>query len=59
MSKENIKNRYISDISFASELIGDCQFKKVEFKRICFKLDSASFLHKNVVNLYISYQLDT
>ena len=47
------------DISVTPKLIGDYQFKKVEFKGICSKQNSMYFLHKNVVNLYISYELDT
>ena len=47
------------DISFTPKLIGDYQFKKVEFKGICSKQNSMYFLHKNVVNLYISDELDT
>ena len=34
-------------------------FKRLEFKGICLKQDNVYFLHKKVVNLYISYQLDT
>ena len=49
MSEESIENPHTSDISFTSELIGDYQFNKVEFKGI----------KKNVVDLSISYQLDT
>ena len=59
MSWESIKNPTTSHISFAWNLIGDYQFKKLEFKGICLKEDSVSFLHKNVVNFYISYKVDT
>ena len=59
MLQERIKNPHTSDISFTPKLIGDYQFKKVEFKGICSKQNSVSFLHKNLVNLYISYELDT
>ena len=59
MSQESIKNSQTSDISFAPKLIGDYQFKKVELKAICLRQDSVSFLQKNVVNLYISYESDT
>ena len=34
MSEESIENPHTSDISFTSELIGDYQFNKVEFKGI-------------------------
>ena len=44
--------------SFAPKLICDYQSKNVEFIGICLKQDSVSFLHKEVVNLYISYELD-
>ena len=40
-------------------MIGNYRFKKVESKGICLKQGSVSFLHKNVVNLYTSYELDT
>ena len=32
---------------------------KLKFNGNCSKQDSVSFLHKNVVNLYITYKLDT
>ena len=53
MPEECIDNPQTSDISFAPKLIGDYQFQKVEFKGICLKQDSVSFLHRNAVNLYI------
>ena len=31
----------------------------MEFSEICLKQESVYFLHKNIVNLYISYELDT
>ena len=37
MSEESTKKLHTSDISFAPNLIGDYQFKKVEFKGICLK----------------------
>ena len=52
MSKENIKSSHSSDISFAPKVINDYQFKKVELS-----VSSVSFLHENVKNLYISYEL--
>ena len=42
-----------------SKVTADHQFNRVKFKGIALKEDSVSFLHKEVVNLYISYQLDT
>ena len=53
MPEECVENPQTSDISFAPKLIGDYQFQKVEFKGICLKQDSVSFLHRNIVNLYI------
>ena len=35
------------------------RFGRVKFKGICLRQDSVSFLHKNIVNLYILYKLDT
>ena len=58
MSQENLENLDNSDIIFAPNLIGDYQLKNVEFKGICSKQDSVSFLYKSIVNLYISYELD-
>ena len=40
-------------------MIDDYPLKKLKFSGICLKKDSVSFLHKSVVNLYISYKLDT
>ena len=54
MSKESINDPYASNIDFVSQLIDDYQFKKVKFKEISLRQDRVSFLHKSVVNLYIS-----
>ena len=55
MLQENINNPHISDINFAPKLIGDYQFKKVEFKRICLKQENVFFLHKSIVKfIYFS-----
>ena len=48
-----------SNITVAAKVTADHQFNRVKFKGIALKEDSVSFLHKEVVNLYISYQLDT
>ena len=56
-SQESIKNSHTSDILQIWLVI--INFKKVEFKGIYLKQDSESCLHKNLVNLYISYDLDT
>ena len=58
ISQENIKNLYTSDITFAPTLIENYQFSKVESKGFCVKQGSMSFLHQNLVNLYILYKLD-
>ena len=57
--RKRIKNPYTSEISFASELIDGYPIKKVKYKGICLKQDSVSFIHGNIVNSYISYELDT
>ena len=55
MLQENINNPHISDINFAPKLIGDYQFKKAEFKRICLKQENVFFLHKSIVKfIYFS-----
>ena len=59
MSQENIKNSHTSDTTFSPKLYNKYTFDRVEFKGICLRQDSVSFLHKKVVNLYISYKLDT
>ena len=46
MSEESTKNLHSSAISFAPKLIGVYAVKKVEFKGICLKQDSVSFLQK-------------
>ena len=58
ISKESIKNLHISDITFLPELIDTYQLSRVKFKGICLEQDSVSFLHKKIVNLYVSYTLD-
>ena len=55
MSQESIKNPHTSNITFAPELIYDFQLSLVKLKGIYLKQDSVSFLHKKVVNFYISY----
>ena len=59
MPHESIKNPPTSDNSFAPKLITDYSPHRVKFNGNCLRQDSVSFLHKNVVNLYISYKLDT
>ena len=56
MSEETIKNPHTSDITFSPELIDNLsRISRVKFKGIFLKQDSVSFLHKKVVNSYISY----
>ena len=50
----NTKVLKIRKLNFALKLIGNYQFKEVQFKGICLKQDSVSFPHKKVVSLYIS-----
>ena len=60
ISRESIKNPHTSDVIFAPKIIGDYRFNStVECKGIFLKQDSLSFLHKNIANLYILYELDT
>ena len=60
MSEETIKNPHTSDITFSPELTDNLsRISRVKFKGIFLKQDSVSFLHKKVVNSYISYTLDT
>ena len=48
------KNLLTSEFTFTPKLIDDYQFSKVDFKGIFLKQDNMSFLHKKVVNLYIT-----
>ena len=57
LSEENIINPYKSDTNFSPELNGSVYFKGICLKQSVKK--SVSFHHKNIVNLYISYKLDT
>ena len=45
--------------SFDPEIIYNYVKGKIKFKGICLKQDSVYFIHRNVVNLYISFELDT
>ena len=57
--KKKIKNSLTPDITFTLVLIDNIsQFSRVKFKGIFLKQDSVFFLHKKVVNSYISYTLD-
>ena len=57
MSQESIKNLHTSYIVSVPKLIGDYQFKKVEFIGICLKQDFVSFLHKNVFEFIYFLQI--
>ena len=57
MLQKSIKNLSIRDNSFAPMWVGKYQISTVKLNRICLKLDRVSFIHGNVVNLYISYEL--
>ena len=60
ISQEGTENSHTRDTTFYPEL-NDwlTRFGRVKFKGICLRQDSVSFLHKNIVNLYILYKLDT
>ena len=45
--------------SFEPQIFYNYGKGKVNFKGMCLKLDSVSFIHRNVINLYISYKLNT
>ena len=51
-----IINSYESDTNFTPDY--DSRYGIVTFEEICLKQKSLFFLHKIVVNLYISYTLD-
>ena len=54
LSEEKNINSYEWDTNFSPELNNS-----VYFKGICLKQKRVSFLHKNIVNLYLSHKLDT
>ena len=56
MSQEKIINLNEADTNFSQGYVSS--YGIVTFKGICLKQKSVSFLHKKVVNLYISYTLD-
>ena len=60
MSQESIINSHTSDNIFSPGFINSnfVRFSIMKFKGICLKQNSASFLHKKKVNLYIPYKLD-
>ena len=57
--KESIKAPSTTDTSLYPEITTQHDQKRVKFKGICVRQGSISFIQGNVVNLYISYKLDT
>ena len=57
--QKRIKNPCTPVNRFAPKKNACHPLSKVKFNGNCIKLDSVSFLHNNVVNLYITYKLDT
>ena len=51
---ESIKPSPITNISFNPEIIYKYLQGKIKWKGICFKKTSISFIHGNVINLYIT-----
>ena len=45
--------------SFTPKCIDKYLIPRVKFSGNCLRQDSISFIHGNVINLYISYKLDT
>ena len=58
MSEESATPLLITGNSFDPEIIYNYGKGKIKFKGICLKQDSVSFIHMNVINVYISYELD-
>ena len=58
MSEESIKNPPGLDNIFVKSLIDNCLLLLAKFAGNCLKLSSIS-LHQNIIDLYISYTLDT
>ena len=59
MSEESITPPSTTDKTFDPEIVYNYGKGKMKFKEICLKQNSVSFIHESVVNLYISYELDT
>ena len=56
MSEESIKNPPSSDNSITPNLIDNYPIEKVKFNGNCLRKDMISFIHKNVINLYIYFE---
>ena len=52
-------SRSKSGNSFALQGVDDYPITKVKFNGSCLRQDSISFIHENIVNLYIFHKLDT
>ena len=59
ISDESITPLSTTDKSFDPEIIYNYDEAKIKLKVACSKQDSVSFIHWNVMNLYISYKLDS
>ena len=59
MSEKIITPSSTPENSFAPKWIGKYSIPLVKFNGNCLRQDSISFIHRNVVSLYISYKLDT
>ena len=57
MWEESLKNPSTPDNSFIPKRIDAYPLSKVKFDGNCLRKNNASFLHENVVNLYITYKL--
>ena len=59
MSEESIAPPSTANYSFAQNWIGKYSIPTVNINGDCLEQSSVSFIHGNVVNLYISYELGT
>ena len=59
MSKESVKSPPTRDNSFAPKRNASYPLSITKFNGNYLKQDTVSFLHKNVVNLYVNCELDT
>ena len=59
ISNKIIQNSCILDGSFASNLVNVNSQSTAKFNGNCLRQDNMSFLHKNVINFYISDKLYT
>ena len=59
ISEESIKTPFTSENSFFPKWVDGYQLPKIKVNGNCLKQDRLSFLHRNVVNLYNTYELIT